>query len=316
MDLESACQLTSQLGKMEMKELGVSEFEKDVAVTRFYNVLSKIEEEADKWENWDTSLFVLGFLGSLIVTLGTALSLTNFVSQSAISTISTIVLLVSSVATAVLGIRERLKFRERALQARRTATRLQHMAVAFMTSTGEFAMPGMEVGRKRYIAFMNELEAAKAVGDADRLQMRASKDDVAGGASGTTQAQRVANPNRRDSESDRDRRDAPADPGPDNPVKKSEALQVAAATQPEAARVLLPSSLAQSAAASVPGQVRTATGTTMRPGPGSSAGGPASTGSESQTRTGSDYTMTLARPGFPPIPGPYRTLGTLPVGPP
>jgi hypothetical protein len=93
--------------------------------TRFYNVLSKIEEEADKWENWDTSLFVLGFLGSLIVTLGTALSLTNFVSQSAISTISTIVLLVSSVATAVLGIRERLKFRERALQARRTATRLQ-----------------------------------------------------------------------------------------------------------------------------------------------------------------------------------------------
>ena len=93
--------------------------------TRFYNVLNKIEEEADKWENWDTSLFVLGFLGSLIVTLGTALSLTNFVSQSAISTISTIVLLVSSVATAVLGIRERLKFRERALQARRTATRLQ-----------------------------------------------------------------------------------------------------------------------------------------------------------------------------------------------
>ena len=93
--------------------------------TRFYNVLSKIEEEADKWENWDTSFFVLGFLGSLIVTLGTALSLTNFVSQSAISTISTIVLLVSSVATAVLGIRERLKFRERALQARRTATRLQ-----------------------------------------------------------------------------------------------------------------------------------------------------------------------------------------------
>ena len=93
--------------------------------TRFYNVLSEIEEEADKWENWDTSLFVLGFLGSLIVTLGTALSLTNFVSQSAISTISTIVLLVSSVATAVLGIRERLKFRERALQARRTATRLQ-----------------------------------------------------------------------------------------------------------------------------------------------------------------------------------------------
>ena len=93
--------------------------------TRFYNVLSKIEEEADKWENWDTSLFVLGFLGSLIVTLGTSLSLTNFVSQSAISTISTIVLLVSSVATAVLGIRERLKFRERALQARRTATRLQ-----------------------------------------------------------------------------------------------------------------------------------------------------------------------------------------------
>lgn len=93
--------------------------------TRFYNVLDKIEEEADKWENWDTSLFVLGFLGSLIVTLGTALSLTNFVSQSAISTISTIVLLVSTVATAVLGIRERLKFRERALQARRTATRLQ-----------------------------------------------------------------------------------------------------------------------------------------------------------------------------------------------
>jgi hypothetical protein len=96
--------------------------------TRFYNVLSKIEEEADKWENWDTSLFVLGFLGSLIVTLGTALSLTNFVSQSAISTISTIVLLVSSVASAVLGIRERLKFRERALQARRTATRLQVFA--------------------------------------------------------------------------------------------------------------------------------------------------------------------------------------------
>ena len=93
--------------------------------TRFYNVLNKIEEEADKWENWDTSFFVLGFLGSLIVTLGTALSLTPFGSQSAISTISTIVLLVSSVATAVLGIRERLKFRERALQARRTATRLQ-----------------------------------------------------------------------------------------------------------------------------------------------------------------------------------------------
>ena len=127
---------------------------------------------------------------------------------------------------------------------------MQHVAVAFMTSTGEFAMPGMEVGRKRYIAFMNELEAAKAVGDADRLQMRASKDDVAGGASGTTQ--RVANPNPRDL--DHDRRDAPADPRAESPVKsKSEALQVAAATpsQPEAARVL-PSSLAPSAAASLP----------------------------------------------------------------
>ena len=108
-----------------------------------------------------------------------------------------------------------------------------------MTKTGEFAKAGMEVGRKRYIAFMNELEAAKAVGDADRLRMRASKDDsdVAGGASGTT-TQRVANPNPRDL--DHDRRDAPADPRAENPVKsKSEALQVAAATpsQPEAGKI-------------------------------------------------------------------------------
>ena len=192
-----------------------------------------------------------------------------------------------------------------------------------MTSTGEFAMPGMEVGRKRYIAFMNELEAAKAVGDADRLQMRASKDDVAGGASGTTQ--RVANPNPRDL--DHDRRDAPADPRAESPVKsKSEALQVAAATpsQPEAARVL-PSSLAPSAAASLPlavqVQVRSATGTTMRLGPGASAGGPASTVTESKTRTGGDYTMTLAGSGIGSVSslgqglgGPAGSVPSVPYG--
>ena len=51
MDLESACQLTSQLGKMEMKELGVSEFEKDVAVVSKPRAAARawVTAEAVRW---------------------------------------------------------------------------------------------------------------------------------------------------------------------------------------------------------------------------------------------------------------------------
>lgn len=150
-----------------------------------------------------------------------------------------------------------------------------------MTSTGEFAKAGMEMGRKRYIAFMNELEAAKAVGDADRLQMRASKDD--GGASGTTQ---------------RDR--AKADP--ENPAEsKSDSETLAAATQPDAARRVLTSSTPSAAPSSpVQVQVRPATGTSMRPGLDSSASGPTSTGSQTQT---GDYTVPLDGSGVGSVSG-------------
>ena len=45
--------------------------------------MDKLEKAADNKESWDTAMFVIGFVGSLAVTVGSALSLAGFMSKAA-----------------------------------------------------------------------------------------------------------------------------------------------------------------------------------------------------------------------------------------
>jgi hypothetical protein len=148
-----------------------------VAKTRFVRVLDVAEQGADRAERQDTTLFMCGFLGSLLVTITTAVNLAGYVSASASSAVSTAVLVLSSLGTAAMGLRERLKFRERAVVLRRTSSMLQRAGFLYLADADAGAPA-------TYRRFMADIERIKCGADVANLQFRSEGNDDHGARQG------------------------------------------------------------------------------------------------------------------------------------
>ena len=171
MDIECA----DAVGRLFESLPDIPEWERDVVSTRLTSVLGTAEAGADRAETLDTSLFLAGFLGSLLVTITTAVNLAGYITPAAASAVSTAVLVLSSLGTAAMGLRERLKFRERAVMLRRTSSALQRAAFLFLAHAGPYEHCPSPMAA--YRAFVRDVEAIKGNADATSLQLRSASDD-------------------------------------------------------------------------------------------------------------------------------------------
>jgi hypothetical protein len=173
MDVECAADIDTLLHGLEAE--GVPDFRLTVMRTRLVKVLDVAERGADRAEFWDTAMFLTGFMGSLVVTIATAVNLAGYVSPSAANAVSTAILLLSSIGTAAMGLRERLKFKEVAVLSRRTASQLQR--AAFLYLAGAETGPNPDAA---FRAFVHQVERIKQVADAGHLQLRDAEDSGGG----------------------------------------------------------------------------------------------------------------------------------------
>ncbi len=107
--------------------------------SRVFPLLTNTFRNAKSAEKWDGGLFLGGFCASLVVTIATAINLAGYISDTASSAVSTGILVLSSLATAILGLRERLRLRENALLGRRSASLMQKALILFLASAPPYA---------------------------------------------------------------------------------------------------------------------------------------------------------------------------------
>jgi hypothetical protein len=179
MDLECAEGVSTLINELGEYEHG----DKLVIHRRVVDILSCAETLADRYETWDTVLFLGGFLGSLVVVIATAVNMAGFMTRTAFEALSTTILVLSSLGTAALGLRERLKLKEAAILNRHTATTVQRMVFLFLARAGPYKIS--DAG-ERFRKFMVDLEAAKAAADRDHLKMRRTEDQPAAASSSSS----------------------------------------------------------------------------------------------------------------------------------
>ena len=156
---------------------GMTEFtehERAVIKTRFLPMIDASERDARRAEWWDTRMFLLGFGSSLLVTIAAALNIAGFVSTQARDVMSTTVMLVSSIGTAALGLRERLKFQEAAVIARRLSCKLQRRGFLFLARADPYAKDDRH---ESYADFVRHTELMKVQADEERMKLQ-SEDDA------------------------------------------------------------------------------------------------------------------------------------------
>jgi hypothetical protein len=196
MDIECA----HEVGPLFDDIPALSPREREVLKTRFIGVLDAAEKGADRAEAMDTTLFLVGFIGSLVVTVATAVNLAGFVNASATAAVSTTVLILSSIGTAAMGLRERLKFRDKAVVLRRTSSHLQRSGFLYLAGAGPYESLA-DAPMRAYRAFFQDIETIKAGADSATLHLRNSEDGgdapapAPAPATATTTTTTVAAPN-------------------------------------------------------------------------------------------------------------------------
>ena len=151
---------------------GMTEFtehERAVIKSRFIPMIDATEREASRAEWWDTRMFLLGFGSSLIVTIAAALNIAGYVSVSSKDIVGTMVLLVSSIGTAALGLRERLKFHEAAGIARRLSCKLQRRGFLFLARAEPYAHQDRH---ESFADFVRHTELMKVQADEERNKLQ------------------------------------------------------------------------------------------------------------------------------------------------
>lgn len=138
--------------------------------SRYVSVLAASERAAAVAETWDTVLFFLSFVGALVVTAVTAIAAVGYSAPSA-----TVVLVVSSLSTIALGVRERLKFKDTAIVSRRTASELQREGVLFLARAGPRYGGDVPDG-VAFVRFVQATEDLKTKADQIRLRIRETED--------------------------------------------------------------------------------------------------------------------------------------------
>jgi hypothetical protein len=148
----------------------------NVLKCRFLAIVDSAERDSKRSNWWDTRLFLLGFGGSLLVTVAAAISQAGYMTSSAITIVNTMVLLMSSIGTAALGLRERLKFREKADISQRLSSALQQRGFMFIAPSGKYA--AMEP-LTRFQTFVMDVESLKLRADQEHQALRIQEDQHA-----------------------------------------------------------------------------------------------------------------------------------------
>ena len=152
----------------------LSESQRALLRARVMPLIATTEQKAKQAERFDSALFLGGFCGSLVVTIATAINLAGYVTPSASSAVSTGILVLSSLATATLALRERLRLREMAVLSRRCSCLLQRALVLFLAH----AAPYTAGPRRAFRQFVWDVEIIKGL--ADEAQMRQREEDGGG----------------------------------------------------------------------------------------------------------------------------------------
>ncbi len=147
---------------------GLTGNQKALLQARVVPLMMAAEAKALTAERWDNGLFLGGFCGSLVVTIATAINLAGYVTPTAASAVSTGILVLSSLATATLALRERLRLRESVVLYRRFASLLQKAFVLFFAQ----AAPYSAGPAGSYQAFVRDVETIKGLTDQAQLRLR------------------------------------------------------------------------------------------------------------------------------------------------
>lgn len=142
----------------------------DLLKTRYCALVDSADRETMRSEWWDTRLFMLGFGGSLLVTIAAAIGQSGYMTLDSVAIVNTIVLLLSSVATAALGLRERLKFREQADVWKRLSSVLQRRGFLFLSRSGKYSDLPPDLC---FQAFMLDVENLKLQSDREHQALKA-----------------------------------------------------------------------------------------------------------------------------------------------
>lgn len=121
-------------------------------------------------------MFVIGFLGSILMTFSTAVGYAGYVPDTSANVLGVCMLIISSVGTVSQGLRERLKFRDVARIARRLSWKLQRLGVLFVARAAPYDATGMAAGETNFRRFVTDVEGLKSLADQQRMQLRETEE--------------------------------------------------------------------------------------------------------------------------------------------
>jgi hypothetical protein len=151
--------------------------ERAVIKSRFIPMIDATERTAIKAEWWDTRMFLMGFGASLVVTIGAAVNIAGFITPAEKNIVGVAVLVLSSIGTAALGLRERLKFQEVSIIARKMSNKLQRRGFLFLARADPYAAQDRQ---EAYASFITHTERIKLQADEDNLKLKAEKEEDGG----------------------------------------------------------------------------------------------------------------------------------------
>ena len=151
-----------------------SEQQRNVIKSRFLPMIDATERAARRAEWWDTRMFLIGFGTSLVVTIVAAINISSFIDTMTRDILGAVVLTLSSIGTAALGLRERLKFHETALIAKRLSAKLQRRGFLFLAKADPYDTPDRE---ECYANFIGYTEKIKLQADEEQMKLQAERED-------------------------------------------------------------------------------------------------------------------------------------------
>ena len=151
-----------------------TEQQRNVIKSRFLPMIDATERAAKRSEWWDTRMFLIGFGTSLVVTIVAAINISSFIDMRTRDVLGATVLTLSSIGTAALGLRERLKFHETALIAKRLSAKLQRRGFLFLAKADPYDVPNRE---ECYANFIGYTEKIKLQADEEQMKLQAERED-------------------------------------------------------------------------------------------------------------------------------------------
>lgn len=154
----------------DMQEL--TDLDRKLIKARVTPLIDATERVAERATWWDTRLFMLGFCGSLIVTIAAAINQAAYITGAWNSALGTLVLVMSSIGTAALGARERLKFREKADAAKQFSCNMQAEFMQFLARAGMYTETQTHSWDAACSVFISRIETLKNTADQQQLALQ------------------------------------------------------------------------------------------------------------------------------------------------